>query len=164
MDRGVALACAPYPGTCWRMATTSSVIGIDIGSTKSSVAVWKNDKVEILANAAQLPTTPSCVEFTDSKRRSGFVDSFGRADGPSLSARCAVSDTKRLIGKTFADLNLHEVQKRAHLPGCVVDCGPDGLPRICVPQGGENEEFRPEEIYAMIMQKMKNMRIKVMNN
>ncbi len=49
-----------------------SIIGVDFGTTLSCVAVWKNDKLEVVANEEGNRTTPSCVAFTDTERLIGI--------------------------------------------------------------------------------------------
>ncbi|KEH25722.1 putative Heat shock protein 70 family [Medicago truncatula] len=66
-------------------------IGIDLGTTYSCVAVWKNDKVEIIVNDQGNRTTPSYVAFTDSQRMIGDAASNMAASNP----------TNTVFGKSF---------------------------------------------------------------
>jgi len=122
-------------------------IGIDLGTTYSCVAVWQNDRVEIIANDQGNRTTPSYVGFTDSERLIGDAAKNQVAMNPYNT----VFDAKRLIGRRFADAEVQADMK--HWPFKIVD--KDQKPIIQVEYKGETKTFTPEEISAMILVKMK---------
>ncbi|GJR14804.1 putative heat shock protein 70 family protein [Tanacetum coccineum] len=83
-------------------------IGIDLGTTYSCVAVWKNDRIEIIPNDQGNRTTPSCVAFT---RADCLVGDAAKNQLPTNSTN-TIFDAKRLIGRNFSD---SEVQKDMRL-------------------------------------------------
>ncbi|KAK4424368.1 Luminal-binding protein 5 [Sesamum alatum] len=129
-------------------ANSGTVIGIDLGTTYSCVGVYRNGKVEIIANDQGNRITPSWVAFTDSERLIGEAAKNQAALNPERT----IFDVKRLIGRKFDDPEVQRDMKM--LPYKVVD--KDGKPYIQVKiRDGEIKVFSPEEISAMILQKMK---------
>ncbi len=125
-------------------------IGIDLGTTSSSVGVWQNGRVEIISNDQGNRTTPSCVAFTDLGRLVGEA-AKRQAD---TSGNDMVVDAKRLIGRRYADPAVASDKK--HWPFDVVE-GPGGAPAIEVTFKGERKKFAPEEISSMVLVKMKGI-------
>lgn len=124
-----------------------TVIGIDLGTTYSCVAVYKDGRVQIIANDQGNRITPSVVAFTDSERLIGDAAKNQATLNPSNT----VYDVKRLIGRRFTDA---EVQRdRKLLPFAIVN--KNGKPAIEVEVKGEKKVLTPEEISAMILTKMK---------
>ena len=130
------------------MSTETTIIGIDLGTTYSCVAVWKDGRVEIIANDQGDRTTPSWASFTDTERYVGLAAKSQSGANPANT----VYDSKRLIGKTFDDPTIQSDIK--HWP-FVVKKGPNNKPLICVTYKGENKELTPEEISAMVLSSMK---------
>ncbi|KAF9918975.1 70-kilodalton heat shock protein [Lobosporangium transversale] len=122
-------------------------VGIDLGTTYSCVAVWQNDRVEIIANDQGNRTTPSYVAFTDSERLIGDAAKNQVAMNPINT----VFDAKRLIGRRFDDKDVQSDMK--HWPFKVVDRGTK--PYIQVEFKGETKTFTPEEISSMVLSKMR---------
>jgi heat shock 70kDa protein 1/2/6/8 len=122
-------------------------IGIDLGTTYSCVAVWQNDRVEVIANDQGNRTTPSYVAFTDTERLIGDAAKNQVAMNPHNT----VFDAKRLIGRRFADAEVQADMK--HWPFKVLDKG--GKPVIQVEYKGEQKTFTPEEVSSMVLTKMR---------
>jgi len=126
-----------------------TVIGIDLGTTYSCVGVMQKGKVEILVNDQGNRITPSYVAFTEDERLVGDSAKNQAAANPYNT----IFDVKRLIGRKF---NEKEVQADIkHFPYKVIS--KDGKPLVQVEVSGENKNFTPEEISAMILGKMKEV-------
>jgi L1 cell adhesion molecule like protein len=125
----------------------TTAIGIDLGTTYSCVGVYRNGKVEIIANDQGERTTPSYVSFSETERLIGPAAKNAAASNPTNT----VYDAKRMIGREYADPKLQDDMK--HFSFKVVDR--NKKPKISVEYKGENKEFTPEEISAMVLTKMK---------
>ena len=126
----------------------TKAIGIDLGTTYSCVAVWQNDRVEVIANDQGNRTTPSYVAFTDTERLIGDAAKNQVAMNPHNT----VFDAKRLIGRKYSDADVQSDLK--HWPFKVVDV--NGKPDIKVEYKGEEKVFTAEEISSMVLLKMKD--------
>jgi L1 cell adhesion molecule like protein len=124
-----------------------TAIGIDLGTTYSCVAVYVNGKVEIIANDQGERTTPSYVSFSESERLIGAAAKNAATTNPTNT----VYDAKRMIGRDFSDTKVQE--DMSYFSFNVVNN--NNKPKISVQYKGENKEFTPEEISAMILTKMK---------
>jgi L1 cell adhesion molecule like protein len=131
--------------------SSSVAIGIDLGTTYSCVGVWMNGKCEIIANDQGERTLPSYVAFTDSERLIGQPAKSQAA----LNTRNTVYDAKRLIGRKFSDKIVKDDMKYYSFD--VVGDSED-RPQIKIQlEGKEAEKYYPEQISAMILEKMKNI-------
>ena len=123
-------------------------IGIDLGTTYSCVAVWKDNQVEIIANDQGARTTPSYVAFTDSERLIGQSAKNQAGSNPENT----IFDAKRLIGRKFSESGTQSDIK--HFPFKVTSDSED-RPIINADYKNESKQFKPEEISAMVLTKMK---------
>jgi heat shock protein 5 len=128
---------------------TGTVVGIDLGTTYSCVGVYKNGKVDIIANDQGNRITPSYVAFTDSERLVGDPAKNQMALNPYNT----IFDAKRLIGRRFKEKEVQEDMK--HWPFKVVE--KEGKPVVQVTVKGETKKFTPEEVSAMVLGKMKEI-------
>ena len=127
----------------------SKAIGIDLGTTYSCVGIFRNNKVEIIANDQGKRITPSYVAFNEKERLIGEVAKRQSALNPTNT----IFDAKRLIGRTFNDPYVQNDMKLWHFK--VVD--KTGKPKIQCSYKGEEKTFYPEEISSMVLTKMKDI-------
>ncbi|KAI9346657.1 heat shock 70 kDa protein [Pilaira anomala] len=146
-----AIVCSLFVSTTYAAADDKeaygTVIGIDLGTTYSCVAVQKNGRVEIIANDQGHRITPSYVAFTDDERLIGDSAKNQFSANPERT----VFDAKRLIGRRYTDKEVKQDMK--HFPFQVVN--KNGAPNIKVAVKGEDKVFTPEEISGMVLLKMK---------
>ena len=122
-------------------------VGIDLGTTYSCVGVFRDDRIEIIANDQGNRTTPSFVAFTDTERLIGDAAKNQVAMNPHNT----VFDAKRLIGRRFQDAEVQADMK--HWPFKIIEKATK--PVIEVEFKGEAKQFTPEEVSAMILVKMR---------
>jgi L1 cell adhesion molecule like protein len=130
------------------MSTKKVAFGIDLGTCYSCVGVWQNGRVEIIANDQGNRVTPSIVAFTDTERLIGDAAKNQASSNPKNT----VSDAKRLIGRKYSEKIVQDDKKLWTFD--VVDDGKD-KPQVKVDFKSEEKNFYPEEISAMVLQKMK---------
>lgn len=122
----------------------SKIIGIDLGTTNSAMAVMQSGKPEIIANSEGNRTTPSVVAVNkNGERLVGQVARRQQVTNP----RNTIYEVKRLIGRNFDD---KEVQRDLKLMGYEIVKSGNG---VKVKMG--DKEYSPEEISAMILGKLK---------
>lgn len=123
----------------------AKIIGIDLGTTFSAVAVMEAGAPKIIENAEGVRTTPSIVAVSKTgERLVGLLAKRQAVTNPKNT----VFGIKRFIGHTFAD---PAVQKDKLTVPYEVKEGPNG--GVLVKMG--DKDYRPEEISAMILQKLK---------
>jgi len=126
------------------------IIGIDLGTTFSCVAVYDNEtqKVIVLPNSIGEKTTPSWVSFT----QSGRVVGQAAKQQASMNAANTIYDVKRFIGRSLEDPVTREESRR--FPFLILDGG-DGRPVIEVEWRGIKQRLSPEEVSSMVLLEMK---------
>src|SRR3989337_1009453 len=121
------------------------VIGIDLGTTNSCVAVMTGGEPVVIPNAEGSRTTPSVVAFTDKGER--LVGAIAKRQGIT-NPENTICSIKRLIGRKFNAKEVSDAGKR--LPYKIVEA-PNGDAHVEV----RGKVYSPAEISAMILQKMK---------
>lgn len=122
----------------------SKIIGIDLGSTLSEVAIMEGGQATVLVNEEGHRTTPSVISFSkDGERKVGAAAKRQAITNP----KGTVNLIKRFMGGTYDEVK----DNVTHVQYDVVD--KNGYPRVVI----EDKEYTPEELSAMILSKMKKI-------
>jgi molecular chaperone DnaK len=127
------------------MKPMAKVVGIDLGTTNSVIAVMEAGDPTVIANAEGGRLTPSVVAFTKAGER--LVGQLARRQAV-LNSENTVASIKRFMG-----MSLSQRQNEASQMPFKVVAGPKGEAKVNLPNGGK--DFTPEEVSAMILQKLK---------
>src|SRR3989344_7689647 len=128
------------------------IIGIDLGTTNSAMAVMQAGKAEIIANSEGNRTTPSVVALNKNSER--LVGQVARRQQVTNSSN-TVYEVKRLIGRRWED---KEVQRDIKLMGYeMIKSGTGVKVKMGDPSAGSGQakEYSSEEISAMVLSKLK---------
>jgi len=121
----------------------SKIIGIDLGTTNSCVAVMEGNEPVVINNSEGKRTTPSVVAFIDGgERKVGEPAKRQAITNPTKT----ISSIKRFMGSSFS-----EVEKEAGRVAYKVIKGDNNTPRVAI----DDRKYTPQEISAMTLQKMK---------
>jgi len=146
----LALVIADEEESKSKKDSVGTVIGIDLGTTYSCVGVFKNGRVEIIANDQGNRITPSYVAFTpEGERLIGDAAKNQLTTNPENT----VFDIKRLIGRRWDEPSVQSDIK--YYPFKVIN--KSNRPHVQIDVGSEAKTFTPEEISAMILIKMKEV-------
>ena len=122
------------------------IIGIDLGTTNSCVAVMENGEPVVIQNSEGGRTTPSIVGFTAKGDR---IVGIAAKNQMITNPKNTVYSVKRLIGHRFSELE----GEATKLPYTIKDHGEDV--RVEIQENGAAKQYSPQEISAFILQKMK---------
>jgi len=125
----------------------SHILGIDLGTTNSCMAIMEAGEPVVIPNAEGARTTPSVVAFTKTGER--VVGQAAKRQAVT-NPRNTVYSAKRLIGRKFSEIK----EEAKHMPFKVVE-GKNGDVYIEVNVGDKAEQFAPQQISAFVLGKMK---------
>ncbi|HLV24376.1 MAG TPA: Hsp70 family protein, partial [Moheibacter sp.] len=121
----------------------SKIIGIDLGTTNSCVAVMEGNDPTVIPNAEGKRTTPSIVAFVEGgERKVGDAAKRQAVTNPNKT----ISSIKRFMGTKFSE----DTQEVEHVPYKIVK-GENDTPKVEI----DGRTYTPQEISAMVLQKMK---------
>ena len=119
------------------------IIGIDLGTTNSCVAVMEGNEPIVITNSEGKRTTPSVVAFVDNgERKIGDPAKRQAITNPKRT----IFSIKRFMGETY-----DQVQRENSQVPYTVERGDNNTPRVVI----DGRQYSPQEISAMILQKMK---------
>lgn len=123
----------------------SKIIGIDLGTTNSCVAVMSGGEPSVIANSEGARTTPSVVAITDKDER--LIGQIAKRQAIT-NPENTIFSVKRLMGRKTSSREVQDAKK--HLPYKIVE-GSNGDAHVVI----RGKNYSPAEISAMILQKMK---------
>ena len=127
-------------------ADAGDVIGIDLGTTNSCVAIMEGSAARVIENAEGVRTTPSIVAFAaDGERMVGQAAKRQAVTNPENTLYAV----KRLIGRKFADKEVKDISKLVPYEIVKAENGPDAW----VEAGGK--KYSPSQVGSMVLTKMK---------
>ena len=121
------------------------IIGIDLGTTNSCVAVMEGNEPVVIPNSEGRRTTPSVVAFMDNGNGERKVGDPAKRQAIT-NPQNTISSIKRFMGKRF-----NEVQNEIGHMAYKVEKGPNDTPRVRI----GDRQYTPQELSALILQKMK---------
>jgi len=122
---------------------TEKIIGIDLGTTNSVVAVMEGSEVKVIPNQEGHRLTPSVVAFTDKGER--LVGELARRQA-ALNPRRTIYSIKRFMGRRHS-----EVQSEEKLVPYKIVGGPNELVKVDI----DGKQYTPPEISALVLRKLK---------
>jgi molecular chaperone DnaK len=121
----------------------SKILGIDLGTTNSCVAIMENGEPVIITNSEGKRTTPSIV---------GFIDGGERKIGDPAKRQSVTNPDKTVYSiKRFMGSNYDEIKSEVKRVPYNVVKGKNNTPKVNI----EGKEYSPQEISAMVLQKMR---------
>lgn len=127
---------------------SKTIIGIDLGTTYSCLAIYKDGKAEVIPTQSGR-TMPSWVAFTSQGK---LVGASAKSQASRNSAN-TIYDIKRILGRSFADPIVSEEAK--NFPFQVIE-GSHGNPLVRVDWMNKSKDLVPEEISAMVLAELKS--------
>ncbi|MCC5839734.1 MAG: molecular chaperone DnaK [Opitutales bacterium] len=125
----------------------SKIIGIDLGTTNSCMALLEGGEPVVIPNSEGARTTPSVVAFAKNGER--LVGQSAKRQAVT-NPENTIFSAKRLIGRKFSEVQ----EEAANLPYRVIE-GKNGDAWIEVKENGETKSFPPEQISSMVLAKLK---------